>query len=619
MFGIFIITEVVPDELNTLASVLNAMISLSISSIVIVGLPGAAKTNFITQLFSCYSIKAQYEGEDKDITLTTVDIRRDSTGKVLWANCPGDSCDVLVQMLHGQCVEKGVDVVELLKEIASHESMHSLSESQNKSLHSFLNKFQKNLKASKSQTATYGTSQVFDLSHSLTSYAQIPVLFSSKNRIITIFVYEHTSWEEFSHCPHTGSMSPADCILYWASLLGHFKSDTHSMLVAVRGNSSDASTLLFDLTNKAKEFAMKNIFHNCVFPFEVGDNSSIVTIQEHLNGLLMKFSKEVKLSWLMLHDALGEVSEWPWVSYELVKQVASVFHIGESELVEVMQFWSSSTSVLYKDNDHCLNDVVFRDTLWLADELSKVLHLPHSLSSLLKFGIVEQCVVEQHWLSLPIPNSDSTMVGPSQLMLDYLKSLNLITLIPRVEGKQHPQCNCYFLPSLLKATPDIREKNLSSLFISFSQSFVPLQIFSQIVILLLRDEACGLKNVHQYSNKITLSLEPCCTLVLTEHRFVIEVTYECFYCSQPKEEHVKLIRNNVKACCGGLHLDYKFHLLCPNGAHYIIVPNVRRSFTRCLMCTSNVNLTSGQLFWVVEVCVLFAGCSIRVFHYRVGT
>jgi len=599
-------TEVAPDELNTLASVLNAIISLSISSVVIVGLPGVAKTKFITQLFSCYSIKPHYDGHDKDITLTTVDIERDSMGKVSWANCPGDSCDVLVQMLHRQCAEKGVSVIDLLKEIASHESMQSLSLSQNKSIHSFLNKFQKVYKSSKSQTATvYGMSQIFDLSHNLSSYAQIPVLFSNKERIITIFVYEHASWAEFSHCPHTGNMSPADCILYWATLLGHFKSDTHSMVVAVRGKSSDASTLLSDLTCKTKELGMKNIFHNCVFPFEVDDNSNIVTIQEHLNGLLMKFTKEVKLSWLMFHDILGEVSEWPWISYELAKQVASIFHIGESELVEVMQFWSSSTSVLYKDNDRRLNDVVFRDTLWLADELSKVLHLSHSLNPLLKFGIVEQCVVEQHWLNFPIPNSNSTMVGPSQLLLDYLKSLNLLTLIPRVEGKQHPQCNCYFLPSLLKAAPDIREKNHSSLFISFSPSFVPLQIFSQIVILLLQDEKlpCGLKNVHQYSNKIALSLEHCCTLVLTEHPFVIEMTYECFYCSQPKENHVKLIRKNIKACCGGLQLDCQFNLLCPSDAHYITVPNVKKSFTHCPTCTSNVNLTSGQLFWVVEVCV----------------
>ncbi|XP_065911659.1 uncharacterized protein [Dysidea avara] len=595
--------EVKPEESpSTVASVLDVKVPLSISSVVIVGLPGATKTNFTTQLFSYYSVNAQSNGQDKDITLTTVDIERDSTGKVSWANCPGDSCDVLVQMLYSKCTEKGVSVVDLLKELASHDSTRSLSESQNKSFYSFLNKFQKNLKASKSQTAAmYGMSQIFDLSHTSSSYAQIPVLFSTKNRIITIFVYEHTSWTEFSHCPHTGNMSPADCILYWATLLGHFKSDTHSMLVAVKGDSNNASMLLSDLTSKTKEFGLKNIFHNCVFPFEVNDNNGIVTIQEHLDGLLMKFSKDIKLSWLMFHDALTEVSEWPWISYKLVKEVASIFHIGESELVEVMEFWSSSGSMLYKDTDQ-LKDVVFRNTLWLADELSKVLHLSHSLSPLLKYGIVEQCVVEQHWLNIPTPNSNSTMAGPSQLMLDYLKSLNLTTLIPRVEEKQHLQCNCYFLPSLLKAAPEIREKNLSSLFISFSQSFVPLQIFSQIVVLLLRDEKlpCGLKKVHQYSNKITLSLEPCCTIVLTEHPFVIEVTYQCFYCSQPKEQYVKLIRNNIKACCGGLQLDYKFHLRCPNGAHYITVPNVKRSFTHCSTCTSNVNLSSGQLFWVVE-------------------
>jgi len=597
-----------PDEssINGRASVLEELLLLSITSLVIVGLPGAAKIDFIKQLFSSYSIIAPSDG--KDVALTTVDITRDSKGKVSWANCPGDSCDVLVQMLHSTCAKRGVDVVDLLEEFASHDAIHSISEAQKKSLLNFLNSFQNNVKApNKSKTAMYGMCQIFDLNHSSAAYAQIPVLFSSKKRIITIFVYEETSWAEFSHCPHTGNMSPVDCILYWATLLGHFKSDAHSMLVAVRGSSSKASSLLSDLTSKTKELGLKNIFHNCVFPCELGSNTGIVTVQRHLNDLLMKFSREVKLSWLLFHDALGEVSEWPWISYELVKQVASIFHIEESDLIEVMEFWSNSSIILYK-NAEGLRDIVFRDTVWLADELSKVLHLSHSINPLLKFGIVEQCVVEQHWMSLPIANSNSTMGGPHKLMLDYLTSLNLIALIPRVDGRQHPQCNCYFLPSLLKAAHNIQDKNRSALFITFSQSFVPLQIFSQIVVLLLRDSElpCGLKNaVQQYSNKITLYLEPCCTLVLVEHPFVIEVTYECFYCSQPKEEHVKLIRNNIKTCCSELHLDYKFHLLCPNDAHYIAVPNVKKPFTHCPSCTSNVNLSDGQLFWIIEVCCTY--------------
>ena len=63
------------------------------------------------------------------------------------------------------------------------------------------------------------------------------------------------------------------------------------------------------MISNTKEFGLKSIFHNCVFPFKVGDSSGIVTIQEHLNGLLTKFSKEIKLSWLMFHDAFNEVSE----------------------------------------------------------------------------------------------------------------------------------------------------------------------------------------------------------------------------------------------------------------------------------------------------------------------
>lgn len=600
MILILFITTAAVNEDSDLEHIIHASVPLIMCSLVIIGLPGSAKTNFIKNLFDLYSIDYQPNWEDKDIVLTKIDIKKDRSGKIHWEECQGDDCDVLRLTLHKVAAEKKVNVDQALDELAATDGVSSLSRAE--PLKELLNRLKKASSTSDSQVEMYGMSQVFDFSHKSTAFAQIPVLFTEKKKIITIFVCEEKGSPMY--CPRAnGEVSLSDSVMFWASYLGHFKPDAHSMLVAFNGSSGGADALLSDLTRKTKEIGVKNIFHGLIF--EVSQKGGLLSLQAQLNKLFTNIEKDVKLSWLMFHSALIKISEWPWIPYTVVKQLASIFRISKPELSDVMRFWSSITSILYRDVDH-LRDIVFCDTVWLAKELSKVLNLDSALSNLLQYGIVEQCVAEKHWLK--ISSSDvgkTTMAGPHQLLLDYFTGFNLATVIPTIEGKQHLQCTSYFIPSLLKPCKDVVTKNKNSLYVQFPQSFMPMQIFSYIVIHLLRDGylKCGLNKTYLYSNKISLRLFSCCDLILVEHRFSIEIIYDCNYCLRPKEDVVKTIRDNIEECCNKLSLGFSFQLMCPNGDHYIRVPDVRTQHVHCKTCASHVTLNNSQLYWVVEVCI----------------
>jgi len=573
-------------------------------SLIIIGLPGNNKSKFIKELFDLFSINYQPNWQGKDIVLTKIDVKKDTMGEVRWEECQGDDCDVLRLILHGICAEKGVSVDRALEELAVSDGLSSsLSKSHIDSFRELLNKLKKP-PTSSSQVQMYGMSQVFDFSHKSTAFAQIPVLFTDKKKIITIFVCEEGST---MFCPRAnGKVSLAECVMFWANYLGYFKSDSHNMLVAFNGSKRGADTLLSDLTNKTKEMGVKNIFPG--FIFEVSQKSGMLSLHSQLNKVFTDAEEKVKLSWLMFHSALIKIAEWPWIPYAVVKQLANIFHISKFELSGVMQFWSSITSILYRDVDH-LRDIVFCDTVWLAKELSKVLNLEPTLSNLLQYGIVEQCIAEKHWLKIASSDGKTTMAGPHQLLLDYFTGVDLATVISSIEGKQHLQCDCYFMPSLLKSCKDKQTENKYSLFVQFPQSFMPMQIFSQVVIHLLRDRylACGLNKAYLFSNKISLCLNACCDLLLVEHRFSIEIIYDCNYCTRPREDVVKMIRNNIEECCS--KLGFTFQLMCPNGVHFIRVPDVKTQLVYCRNCASHVTLNNMQLYWVVEVCT-FVYCKV---------
>ena len=595
-------------EGNDLDHIIHAPVPLIMCSLVIIGLPGNVKNNFIKNLFDLYSIKYQSNWEDKDIVLTKIDIKKDRTGEIQWEKCQGDDCDALRLILHRVCAEKKINVDQALDELAAADGVSSLSESHNKSFRELLNRLKKPSSSSDSQVEMYGMSQVFDFSHKSTAFAQIPVLFTDKKKIITIFVCEEKG--SAMYCPRAnGKVSLADSVMFWANYLGHFKPDAHSMLVAFNGSSGSADALLSDLTKKTKAIDVKNIFPGLIF--DISQKSGMMDLQAQLNKLFTNIEKDVKLSWLMFHSALIKISEWPWIPYTVVKQLASIFRISKSELSDVMQFWSSITSILYnRDVDH-LRDIVFCDTVWLAKELSKVLNLEPTLSNLLQYGIVEQCVAEKHWLKISSSDGKTTMAGPHQLLLDYFTGFKLATVISSIEGKQHLQCACYFIPSLLKPCKDVVTKSKNSLYVQFPQSFMPMQMFSHVVIHLLRDGylQCGLNKTYLYSNKISLTLYSCCDLTLVEHRFSVEIIYDCKNCQLPKEGVVKMIRDNIEECCNKLSLGFSFQLMCPNDEHYIRVPDVKTQLVHCRTCASHVTLTNCQLYWIVEVCtLLFLHC-----------
>ena len=599
---IIIIAATAVKEDSDLDHIIHEPVPLIMCSLVIIGLPGNAKTNFIKNLFDLYSMSYQSSSTDKDITLTKIDIIKDRDGKIRWVPCQGDECDVLRLILHQVCAEKKINADQALDGLAVTDKVSFLSKSQLKSFQELLHKL-KNVSSPScdSQVDMYGMSQVFDFSHKSTAFAQIPVLFTEKKKIITIFVCEGNGSPMY--CPRAnGEVSLCDCIMFWASYLGHFKPSAHSMIVAFSGSREAADALLSDLSRKTKEIGVKNIFHGLIF--EISLKSGMLNLQVQLNKLFTNVEKRIKLSWLMFHSTLIKVSEWPWIPFGVVKQLAGIFRINKSELIDVMQFWSSITSILYRDVDH-LRDIVFCDTVWLAKELSKVLNLESSLSNMLPYGIVEQCVAEKHWLKISTTEGKTTMAGPHQLLLDYFTGFNLATVISTIEGKQHLQCACYFIPSLLKPCKDVLQ-NKHSLFVQFPQLFMPMQIFSHIVIHLLRDEylKCGLKRTYLYSNKISLHLYSCCDLVLVEHRLSVEIIYDCNYCLRPKEEVVKMIRENIEECCNQLSLTFSFQLMCPNGDHYIRVPEVRTQHIHCRTCASHVSLNNSQLYWIVEVCII---------------
>ena len=574
-------------------------------SLVIIGLPGNTKANFIKNLFDLYSINYEPNWEDNDMVLTKIDIKRDASGVIRWEECRGSDCDVLRLILHRVCAEKGISVDDALDELMTTDAVSSLSESHVNSFHESLNKLRASTSISNTEVEKYGMNQVFDFSHKSVAFAQIPILFTDKKKIITIFVCEEGSK---MYCPRAnGVVSLAECVMFWANYLGHFKPDAYNMLVAFNGSSGAANALLSDLTSKTKEIGVKNIFQGLIF--EVGQNGGMMRLQTQLNKLFTNTEKEVKLSWLMFHSALVKIARWPWIPYRVVKQLASIFQIGKAELSDVLQFWSNITCILYRDVDN-LRDTVFCDTVWLAKELSKALNLKPALNNLLQYGVVEQCVAENQWLRV-ITSSDgkNTMGGPHQLLLDYLTGVKLATtsgVKGKLEGKQHLQCDYYFIPSLLKPCEDVPTKNKYSLFVQFPQSFMPMQIFSQIIIRLLKDEhlGCSLNKTCLYSNKISLHLESCCNLLFVEHRFSVEIIYECKHCPQPKEDVVKIIRDDIEECCNELSLGFSFRLMCPNGAHHIRVPDFRTQHVYCQTCASHVTLNDNQLCWVVEVCVL---------------
>ena len=600
-------------EDSDLDHIINSTIPLIMCSLVIIGLPGNTKTNFIKNLFDLYSIDYQPNWEDKDIVLTKIDVKKDKTGRILWEKCQGDDCDVLRLILQGICAEEGVSLDCALDELAVTEGL-SLSQSHIESLHELISKLKKSSSTSDAQVEMYGMSQVFDFSHKSTAFAQIPVLFTDKKKIITIFVCEEGAK---MYCPRANSeVALSDCVMFWANYLGHFKPNAHSMVVAINGSGSAVNALLSDLSKKTKETGVKNIFQGLIF--DISHKNGLLSLQIQLNKLFLNLEEDVKLSYLMFHSALIKISEWPWIPYTTVKQLASIFRISKSELPDVMRFWSSITSILYTDH---LRDIVFCDTTCLAKELSKVLNLKSLLSNLLEYGIVEQCVAEKHWLK--ISSSDGKiMTGPHQLLLDYFIGFDLATVIPTIEGKQHLQCACYFIPSLLKPYKDILMQNKHSLYVLFTQSFMPMQIFSQIVIRLLRDGylRCGLNKKYLYSNKISLNLDWCCDLILVEHRYSIEIIYSCNYCQRPKEEVVKMIRHNIEECCRKSSLEITFQLMCPNDVHYVRVPDVRTQYVHCRTCGSHVTLDNNQLNWVAEVCVKCTVCTVVYFsNYSTAT
>ena len=584
-------------------------------SLVIIGLPGNTKTNFIKNLFDLYSIDYQPNWEDKDIILTKIDVKKDNMGRILWEKCQGDDCDVLRLILHGKCAEEGVSVDRALDELATTEGMSSLSQPHVKSFRELISKLKNSSSTADAQAEMYGMSQVFDFSHKSTAFAQIPVLFTDKKKKITIFVCEEGAK---MYCPCANSeVALSDCVMFWANYLGHFKPNAHSMIVAFNGSGSAVNTLLSDLSRKTKEVGVKNIFQGLIF--DISQKTGLLSLQVQLNKVLVNLEEDVKLSYLMFHSALIKISEWPWIPYTTVKQLARIFRISKSELPVVMKFWSSTTSILYTDH---LRDVVFCDTMWLAKELSKVLNLDSSLSDLLEYGIVEQCVAEKHWLKISSRDGKIAMTGPHQLLLDYFTGFDLATVIPTIEGRQHLQCACYFIPSLLKPCKDILKKNKISLYVLFSQSFMPMQVFSQIVIRLLRDGylKCGLNKSYLYSNKISLNLDSCCALMLVEHRYSVEIIYSCNYCQRPKEDVVKAIRHDIEECCNKLSLKFTFQLMCPNDVHYICIPEVRTQHIYCQTCANHVVLNNNQLNWVVEVCIINGlYCDVVFSNYSTAT
>lgn len=572
-------------------------------SLVIIGVPGNTKSNFIERLFRNYSINYQPDWEGKDIILTKIDVKKDKTGKVWWEECPGDDCDALRLLLHSVCTAKGINVGRALDELTAPDG---LSQSHIASFRELLNKLKMTQSSpSSDKVEMHGMSQVFDFSHKSTAFAQIPVLFTDKKKIITIFVCKEGSTMSCQHMDD--EMSLAESVMFWANSLGHFEPGAHNMLVAFEGSSSGAYTLSSDLTSKTKELGIKNIFTNLIF--EISQENGMSNLQARLNEMFTKnIEKEMKLSWLVFHSALIKIAKWPWIPYATVKHLAGTFRIGKAELSKVMQFWSSITSILYRDVDR-LRDIVFCDTVWLAKELSKVMNLDTGISSLLQYGVVEQCVAEKHWLKIQssgVGGKAATYTGPHQLLLDYFTGLELATVFSSIEGKQHLQCACYFIPSLLKPCKDALTKNKYSLFVKFPQSFMPLQAFSHIIIHLLRDEylACGLSKTYLFSNKVSLRLDSCCELILVRHRFLVEIMYACNYCLRPKEEVVKMIRDNIEECCNKLSLEFSFQLMCPNNVHYIRVPEVKTQHVHCRTCASHVTLSSHQLYWIVEVCIV---------------
>ena len=570
-------------------------------SLVIIGLPGNTKTNFIKNLFELYSIDYQPNWEDKDIVLTKIDVKKEKTGRIVWEECQGDDCDVLRLILHRMCAEEEVSVDHALDELMATEGISSpsqshISQSHIESLRELINKLKKSSSTPDARVEMYGMSQVFDFSHKSTAFAQIPVLFADKKKIITIFVCEEGGK---MFCPRANSeVALSDCVMFWANYLGHFKPNAHSMIVAINGSGSAVNSLLSDLSRKTKETGVKNIFQGLVF--NISHKTGLLSLQMQLNELLSNLEENVKLSYLMFHSALIKISEWPWIPYTTVKQLANIFRISKSELPGVMKFWSGITSILYTSH---LQDIVFCDTMWLAKELSKVLNLESSLSNLLEYGIVEQCVAEKHWLKISSADNKITMTGPHQLLVDYFIGFDLATVIPTIEGKQHLQCTCYFIPSLLKLCKDILIQNKDSLYVLFTQSFMPMRMFSQIVIHLLRDGylRCGVNKKYLYSNKISLNLDWCCDLILVEHRYSIEIIYSCNHCQRPKEEVVKTIRHNIEECCRKSSLEITFQLMCPNDVHYVRVPDVRTHLVHCQTCGSHVTLNNNQLNWVAEV------------------
>ena len=595
--NIIIVTAIKED--SDLDDIISTKVPLIMCSIVIIGLPGKTKANFIKNLFHLYSIDYQPNWEDKDIVLTKIDIKKDKRGEIRWEECQGDDCDVLRLILHGMCAKKEISVDHVLDELAAADGLPSLSPSHVNLFKQLLDKLKTSSSTSDAQVMTYGMSQVFDFSHKSTAYAQIPVLFTDDKKIITIFVCEEGGT---MFCPRAnGKVALSDAVMFWANYLGNFKANSHSsMIVAFSGSSSGVNALLSELSKKTKEIGVRNIFQGRIF--EISQLTGMVDLQAQLNKLFTSREEYVKLSYLMFHSALIKISKWPWIPYTVVKQLANIFHIGKSEVPVVMHFWSNITSILYRDIDF-LRDIVFCDTVWLAQELSKVLNLDSSLSNLLRYGIVEQCVAEKHWLKISSADGKITMAGPHQLLLDYFTGFDLATVISFIEGKQHLQCACYFIPSLLKPCRDILIPNKLSLYVRFPQSFMPMQIFSQIVIHLLRDGylKCGLNKSYLYSNKISLNIDLCCDLILVEHRFSVEIIYSCNYCQRPKEDVVKAIREAIEACCKKLSLKFIFELMCPNDAHYIRVPEVKMQLVHCQTCASRVALNNNQLYWVVEV------------------
>ena len=596
---VYFIAEIKED--SNLDKIINLKVPLIMCSLVIIGLPGTNKNTFIKNLFNLYSVNYQPSWEEKDIVLTKIDIKKDKAGKIFWEEYHGDDCDVLRLILHRVCSENDVSVESALDELAASDGLSSLPF--NKSFFELINKLKKSSSTSDAIVEMYGMSQVFDFSHKSTAFAQIPVLFSDKEKIITILVCEEGMK---MYCPRAnGEVALSDCVMFWANYLGHFKSDAHNMIVAFNEGGSGVGALLSELSKKTTEIGVKNIFQG--FIFDISKKNGMQDLQAQLNKSLTSIEKGikyVKLSYLMFHSALIKISEWPWIPYTIVKQLANIFLISKSELPAVMKFWSSTTSILYRDIA-CLRDIVFCDTVWLATELSKVLNLEPSLSSLLQYGIVEQCVAEKHWLKITSCDGKIIMAGPHQLLLDYFTGFDLATVISTIEGKQHLQCACYFIPSLLKPCKDSLKQNKHSLYVKFPQSFMPMQIFSQIVINLLRDRYLRfrLNKSYLYSNKVSLNLDLCCNLTLVEHRFSVEIIYNCDYCQQPKEEVVKAIRDKVEGCCTKSSLEFTFQLMCPNEGHFVRVPDVRTQHVHCQNCASLVPLSNSQNNWVVEVCI----------------